>query len=125
VAEFHRPAHLPCNPRSVAQNGLRTPSQKCKTQTEYLAGELPEEKLEEKLVDWAGPFDVLQQATYFLIALRALADGKRAKAREFLQKTVDSRAVGAWNYDLATVLLEKMTEDPEWPEWIPFETEEH
>jgi hypothetical protein len=33
VAEFHRPAHLPCNPRSVARNGLKTSSQKCKTRT--------------------------------------------------------------------------------------------
>jgi hypothetical protein len=52
------------------------------------------------------------------IALSALADGDRQKARRHLQRCLDTRYFAAIPYSLTVSLLARMTRDPAWPPWI-------
>jgi serine/threonine protein kinase len=52
------------------------------------------------------------------IALSALADGDRQKARRHLQRCLDTRYFAALPYSLSLSLLARMTQDPAWPPWI-------
>jgi serine/threonine protein kinase len=55
----------------------------------------------------------------FAIALRRLAEGDRAGAKEFFQKCVATRVFIFGDYLWAGAFLKRMTEDPTWPPWIP------
>ena len=52
------------------------------------------------------------------IALTALADGDRKKARRHLQRCFDTRYFEALPYSLSRSLLARMSQDPAWPPWI-------
>jgi tetratricopeptide (TPR) repeat protein len=52
------------------------------------------------------------------IALTALADGDREKARRHLQRCFDTRYFEALPYSLSRRLLARMTQNPAWPPWI-------
>ena len=52
------------------------------------------------------------------IALSALADGDREKARRHLQRCLDTRYFAALPYSLSLSLLARMSQDPAWPPWI-------
>ena len=52
------------------------------------------------------------------IALSALADGDREKARRHLQHCLDTRYFEALPYSLSRSLLARMRQDPAWPRWI-------
>jgi tetratricopeptide (TPR) repeat protein len=52
------------------------------------------------------------------IALTALADGDRKKARRHLQRGFETRYFEALPYSLSRRLLARMTQDPAWPPWI-------
>jgi hypothetical protein len=55
---------------------------------------------------------------HFSIALSALADGDRVKAKRHLQRSLDTRYFEALPYSLSRPLLARMTQDPAWPPWI-------
>jgi tetratricopeptide (TPR) repeat protein len=55
---------------------------------------------------------------HFSIALSALADGDRVKAKRHLQLCLDTRYFEALPYSLSRPLLARISQDPAWPPWI-------
>jgi serine/threonine protein kinase len=74
---------------------------------------------EEQLLEAAGRSRMEQCEAYFLIAMHRLAEGDRARAREYFQKCSDSRVFIYWEWNWARAFLKRMDEDAAWPPWIP------
>ncbi|MFO0852765.1 MAG: hypothetical protein U0871_30010, partial [Gemmataceae bacterium] len=55
---------------------------------------------------------------HLCVALTALADGDRAAAKRHLQSCVDTRHYEFFPYDVAQMLLSRMSKDGTWPPWI-------
>ena len=81
---------------------------------EYSAGERSEADLLQSVQ--ASRLDLSN--AHLSIALTALADGDRKKARRHLQRCFDTRYFEALPYSLSRSLLARMSQDPAWPPWI-------
>ena len=81
---------------------------------EYCAGQRSEADLLQSMQ--ASRLDLSN--AHFSIALSALADGDREKARRHLQRCFDTRYFEALPYSLSRSLLARMSQDPAWPPWI-------
>jgi serine/threonine protein kinase len=83
-------------------------------QLEYCAGQRSEEDLVSSMKDSREHLS----GAHVCIALTALADGNRDKARKHLQLCYETRFFDIFPYDLSLMLLSRM-KDPNWPPWIP------
>ena len=81
---------------------------------EYCAGQRSEADLLQSVQ--ASRLDLSN--AHLSIALTALADGDRKKARRHLQRCFDTRYFEALPYSLSRSLLARMSQDPAWPPWI-------
>jgi tetratricopeptide (TPR) repeat protein len=82
---------------------------------EYCAGQRSEKDL---ISSTKGARGDLSNA-HLCIALTALADGDRKKAKEHLELCKATHFFEFLPYDLSLMLLSRMNKDPTWPPWIP------
>jgi serine/threonine protein kinase len=73
---------------------------------------------EKKLLEATGVRDWLYHARY-LAALKALAEGDRARAHELLLSATQISFWQGFTPDMMRTLLTRMEQDPHWPPWIP------
>jgi tetratricopeptide (TPR) repeat protein len=84
-------------------------------QLEYCAGQRSAEDLISSMRDTRADLSGAQ----LCIALTALADGDRKKAKQHLELCKATRFFEYLPYDLSVMLLSRMEKDPAWPPWIP------
>jgi tetratricopeptide (TPR) repeat protein len=60
-----------------------------------------------------------QCEAHFYIALRRIADGDRAGAREHFRAAIDTHVFTYFEYAWSRNFLARMDQDPTWPPWIP------
>jgi hypothetical protein len=70
------------------------------------------------LLTTGGPSRNAQCLAHYWIAMRRLADGDRAGAREHFGLGVANRAFWLDHYDWCMTLLARMKADPKWPDGI-------
>jgi serine/threonine protein kinase len=83
-------------------------------QLKYCAGQLTAEELTNSM----SIREDLSSA-YICIALTALADGDRDKAKRYSRLCHETRFFDNFPYDISMMLLSRMEKDPDWPPWIP------
>jgi hypothetical protein len=98
-----RPDHFPAIRKESFRRAL-----------EYCAGQRSETDLLHSMQ--ASRLDLSN--AHISIALSALADGDREKARRHLRRCLNTRYFAALPYSLSLSLLARMTHDPAWPPWI-------
>ena len=82
---------------------------------EYCAGK----RSANELLDSLRPSRVDLVNAHLCIALTALADADRAEAKKHFQASRETRVWEFLPYDLSTLFLARMEQDPAWPPWIP------
>jgi serine/threonine protein kinase len=84
-------------------------------QYDYLCGDTSADDL----LKAAGPSKWSVCSCHTLIALRKLAEGDRAAAREHFRQAVATRHLTATSYGWSRAFLARMEKDPNWPPWVP------
>jgi hypothetical protein len=90
----------------------------------YGANHISGELTEAGFVEEAGPFSGQRCVVHYTIAMMALANGDRTKARQHFEEAVSTGRVGWWDYHWSQAFLKRMKEDAEWPKWIPLQGSE-
>lgn len=80
----------------------------------YHAGRLSDQELE----SIAGPFRDLQSDLFPELALKAHADGKKARAKEYWGKAVDTGFIATWGYHSSLIYQSRLNDQNDWPNWI-------
>jgi tetratricopeptide (TPR) repeat protein len=104
--------------RRYLQQGIRTPLKNSEMQRalQYLSG--TGTLSEEDYLKAAGESRVDQTNAHFFIGLTYLAQGKRQAALEHFEKVVLTGAFNYYHFELSWMILGRMKQDPNWPEWI-------
>jgi tetratricopeptide (TPR) repeat protein len=82
---------------------------------DYNCGELTDEQL----LQGAGSSRWDQCEAHFVMAMRKLADGNRANAREHFRQCIATGVFRFYEYRWSRAFLSRMEKDPNWPPWIP------
>jgi hypothetical protein len=103
--------------RFLAHPKLFPPVRKdvCQRELEYCAGLRSAQDLVDSMLGVRGDLS----GAHLCIALPALADGDRVKAREHLERGAQTRYFENFPDDVSVMLLSRMDRDPNWPSWIP------